>query len=225
MAQIPPEPSQTAAGQIARITSGLAIDGSAAVHAVAGDLDMLKKAWPTGAYSIRLRRGDDTVEIRGDRAGVAVSRGGQIVQIGLDTAGEEELLAVRQLLAGSRSVRAMRVLGAAMAAGAVRSPAGLALALADAIVGLLDGDVTAVERLAERVGRRRIAIALASSEEGCYEKWEAEVIRAWNDYESCVAVHPSVSLWRDACGLRWILWAESAWFSFLKCAGSPFIDS
>jgi hypothetical protein len=220
-----PDQSQGTIGRLARITSGLAIDGSAVVHAVSGDLEVMKKVWPSGAYAIRLRRDDDTVEIRADRNGVSVNRRGQSLTVVPGITREEELLAVRELLAGSRSVRAMRMLGAALASGAVRSPGALGLALTDAIVGVLDGDVMAVERLAERLGGRSTAVALVSSQGGCYETWESEVIRAWSDYDSCVSAYPTFAPWRDACSLRWVLWAESAWFSFLKCAGSPFIAS
>jgi hypothetical protein len=201
------------------------VDGSAFVHAVAEDLDVMKKVSRSGTYTLRLQRGSDAVEIRADRNSVTVSRGGEAVRVVLEAAGEEDLAAVRVLLAGSRGVRGLRVLGAGLGAGAVRSPGGLALVLADAFVGLLDGDVAAVHRLAERLASGRPAARLVSSPEGCYERWEGEVIRAWDDYERCLAVYPSIGLWRDACGVRWIMWAESAWFSFLTCAGSPFKTS
>jgi hypothetical protein len=209
-------------GVVGRISSGLAPDGSAFLHAISGDLDVTKRVSRAGTYALRLTRGQDAVEIRADQAGITVSRGGQSVQIDLATAGEDELAAVRTLLAGSRSVRALRVLAATMGSGAMRSPGGLAVLLADAIVGVLDGDVGAVQRLAERVGSRGPAVRRASAEQGCYERWEAEVIRAYDSYLGCIVEHLGLTQWADACALRWMLWAESAWFSFLSCSGSPF---
>jgi hypothetical protein len=215
------EGSQAEGGVVARMSSGLAPDGSAYLHAVAGDLDVMKQVSRTGANTLRLRRGDDSVEFRVDHAGVTVSRGGQSVQLLAETAGETELAAVRVLLAGSRSVRALRLLGTTLGTGAMRSPGGLALVLADAVVGLLDGDVTAVQRLAERLGGRRPAVRLAAAGGGCYETWEGEAVGAWDDYWDCMITHVDSGLWRDLCSFRWVMWAESAWFSFLKCAYSP----
>jgi hypothetical protein len=163
------------------------------------------------------------VEIRAGQDVLTVTRGASSASVALSSATEDDRLAVRLLLAGSRSVRALRVLGAELAAGAERSPGGLALILTDAVVGFLDGDVTAVQRVAERLGKKRVSVRQAREELGCYERWESEVIRAWDDYQECQAVYFGNPVWRDACGLRWMLWAESAWFAFLKCAGSPFI--
>jgi hypothetical protein len=114
------------------------------------------------------------------------------------------------------------VFAATLGSGAMRSPGTLALLLADAVVGVLNGDVAAAQRLAERVGGRGgPAVRRASAEQGCYEKWEAEVIRAYDSYMWCIAQYPGLTQWADACGWRWLLWAESAWFSFLACSGSP----
>jgi hypothetical protein len=209
-------------GIVAQISLGLTPDGSAFFHAVSGDLDVTKRVSRAGTYALRLARGQDAVEIRADRAAVTVSRGGQSVQVDLATAGEDDLAAVRLLLAGSRSVRGLRVLAAAMGSGATRSPGALAVLLADAMVGVLDGDVGAVLRLAERIGSRGPAVRRVSAEQGCYERWEAEVIRAYDSYLECIVQHLGVTQWADACGLRWLLWVESAWFSFLACSGSPF---
>jgi len=211
--------------EVARVSAGLAADGSAYVRAVLDDFDLMKTVSRSGEIAIRLQRGGDVVQVTVEEEGVVVSRNGQSRRLALDAAGEDDFLAVKALLAGSRSVRAMRQVGAGIAAAAERTPAGMALLLSDAVVGLVDGDVAAVHRLAERIGRRRQTVRLVSDKPGCYEKWEAEVIRAWDDYLECLATYPSLAIWRDACGLRWILWAESAWFSFLKCVGSPFINT
>lgn len=209
----------------ALVTSGLSADGSAFVRATAGDLTVTKSIERSGRFRIRLTRADDEVEISGDDAGVEVTRNGQSLRLDRAAAGEDEFLGVKTLLAGSRSVRAYRLLAAGIGVDVERTPAGMALALTDATVGLLDGDVTAVQRLAERLGRRRTGIRQVSSGGGCYEAYEGEVTAAWDDYLDCASTYWYFSLWRDACGLRWTLWAESAWFSFLTCSISPFIST
>ena len=215
------DPGQIGSGVVTRMSSGLAADGSASFHAVSADLEVTKKVSRTGAYTLQLSRGDDAVEVRADRSAVSVNRGGRSVWIDLDAVSEEDLAAVRALLVGSRSVRALRSLAATLGSGPTRSPGVLAVVLADAVVGVLDGDLAAAGRLAERLGGRRTAIRRVSSEEGCYERWEAEVIRAYDSYLGCVSVYLGLTQWHEACGLRWLLWAESAWFSFLMCSGSP----
>ncbi len=205
--------------------AGFQPDGSAYVRVVAGDLEVTKIVTRTGPFSIQLVRGEDTVLIRVGADALSVTRGAGTAEVGLAGADEEQWLAVQTLIAGSRSVRAMRVLAAALAPGAERSPAGLALILADAVVGYADGDVAALQRLAGRFGRKPPAVRLAREDgPGCYEKWEAEVIRAWNEYEQCVYEVLAIPVLRDLCGWRWLLWVESAWFAFLKCAGSPFVN-
>jgi len=216
------DPSQIGPGIVTRMSSGLAADGSASFHAISADLEVTKKVSRTGAYTLQLSRGDDAVEVRADRSAVSVNRGGRSVWIDLDVVSEEDLAAVRALLVGSRSVRALRALAATLGNGPTRSPGVLAVVMADAVLGVLDGDPAAAERLAERLGGRRTAVRRVSFEEGCYERWEAEVIRAYDSYLGCVSVYMGITQWREACGLRWLLWAESAWFSFLMCSGSPF---
>ena len=105
-----------------------------------------------------------------------------------------------------------------------QSPAGAALLLSDALVGLLDGDIGAIERLGRGIAARRAARlrpAHFSNSPGCFEIYEAEVIRAWIDYQEC---RNSFAWWnplKEGCTLRWMLWAESAWFSFIGCSAVP----
>ena len=216
---------QAGAGSGPRVTTGLSADGSAVVRATAGDLAVTKTVDPSGRFTIRLRRGTDLVQIAGNATEVVVTRRGRSVRLEAGAAGEDEFLAVKSLLAGSRSVRAFRVLAAGIGSEAEQTPSGMALTLTDAMIGLLDGDVTAVHRLAERLVRKRAGVRLVTRGEGCYEGYEGEITRAWNDYADCAGTYWYISAWRDACGLRWVLWVESAWFSFVKCAFVPFISS
>ena len=216
------QPGSDAAGPF--VTSGLSVDGSAVVRASAGDLAVTKTIEPSGRSTFRLRRGSDVVQVVGDRTGVEIARNGRSLRLEPGTADEDEFLAVKTLLAGSRSVRAFRVLAAGIGPVVERTPGGMALTVSDALIGLLDGDVTAVHRLAQRLARVRTGVRLVRRDQGCYEAYEAEIMRAWSDYGDCAETFWYISAWRDACGLRWALWVESAWFAFIKCALSPFIS-
>jgi len=212
---------ETGAGPV--VTTGLSSDGSAVVRASAGDLFVTKTVAATGRTVLRLQRGLDVVQVTGDQTGVAIVRNGQSLRLDVTTAGEEQFLAAKTLLAGSRSIRAFRLLVGGVSPDAVRRPGGMALAVSDALVGLLDGDVTAVHRLAERLATPRAGVRRAKFERGCYEAYEAEIMAAWNDYLDCFGTLFDTPLGREGCSLRWVLWVESAWFAFIKCAYSPFV--
>ena len=95
-------------GATATMSSGFRPDGSAYVRVAAGDLEVTKTVTRAGSFTIRLDRGDDTVLIHISAGALTVTRGTAVADVDLDTVDEEELLAVRSLLAGSRSVRALR---------------------------------------------------------------------------------------------------------------------
>jgi hypothetical protein len=55
----------------------------------------------------------------------------------------------------------------------------------------------------------------------CYTIWEGRVLDAYYELEAC---ERDFSVWdptRHLCAARWLLQAESYWFSFLACSGLP----
>jgi hypothetical protein len=203
----------------------LAADGTAVLEATAGELRVRKVVHPNGHFVLTLQARNDQVTIRADGTVFDVRRGDESATIDPFVTTEERFLDVKKLLAGSRAVRAFRGIAASLAGASELTPGGTALVASDALVGYLDGDVGAVERLGRRFLDRRAAQLRSVNllrGPGCYEIYEAEVIRAWSDYLEC---RDSFAWWnplKEGCTLRWMLWAESSWFSFLSCSAFPF---
>ena len=205
----------------ATLTTGLSVEGTGVLRGRVGDFEFRKEVWPDGRFRLELVSGAEKVTLVAARGVIDVIRNDRSVRLTPSTAGEDDLLRVAALLAGSGAVRKFRLLAAGLQTSPGRTPEEVGTLLTDALVGLLGGDAGVVDRLGQRFKPRRPDVRLAAFSLGCYEKWEAEVIQAWNDYEACFN---EISPWnpmRLACGARYLLWAESAWFSFLSCSALP----
>ena len=102
-----------------------------------------------------------------------------------------------------------------------RSPAALAVIMADAAVGLLTGDVGAGRRAAKSLARGTLAgLRPAAMKTDCYESMESRFYYAWNDYAQCLVDVMWSSFYQSLCGWRWLLQVESYWFGFLTCSGA-----
>lgn len=197
--------------------------GVAVLTARAGELQVEKTVGADGRIRIDLKADKDDVSVALSLTAIDVVRAGQAMHFESTELGEEQVLSINRLLAGSRAVRLMRLLAAHLDEKTVKKPAGAAMLLVDAIVGDLSGDPAAVERLGRAyAARKQAGIKRVMEEEGpgCYERYEAEVVRAYNDWALCTIEAPFLRSW---CNWRWTLWAESAWWSFLSCSAFPFI--
>jgi hypothetical protein len=186
----------------------LAADGTAVLEATAGELRVRKVVHPNGHFVLTLQARNDQVTIRADGTVFDVRRGDESATIDPFVTTEERFLDVKKLLAGSRAVRAFRGIAASLAGASELTPGGTALVASDALF------------LDRRAAQLRSVNLLRGP--GCYEIYEAEVIRAWSDYLEC---RDSFAWWnplKEGCTLRWMLWAESSWFSFLSCSAFPF---
>jgi hypothetical protein len=202
-------------------------DGATRMTSKAGDLDVEKTVFPDGRSQIVLQAGNDRVIVTIAVAVVDVQRGSRRLHIDVSHVTDDELLRVKTLLAGSRALRLFRTLAYSLEPATVRAPAGTAMASSDAILGFLDGDVAAVDRLGQRMRAARQArirtVAFADGEgKDCYAEYEALVVKAADDYDSC---RHTFSWWnlpaQAACAGVWSLQAESAWFQFLGCSAVP----
>jgi hypothetical protein len=205
----------------ATLATALTAEGTAVLRGQAGDLAFRKEVWPGGRLRLELVAGTERVTLVVAHSVVDIISNDRSVRLIPSTASEADLLGVAALLAGSGAVRKFRLLAADLQPNAGRTPEEVGTLLTDALVGLLSGDAGAVDRLARRFTPRRPDVRLAALSVSCYEKWEGEVIHAWNDYAACFN---EISPWnpmRLACGGRYLLWAESAWFSFLSCSALP----
>jgi len=205
----------------ATFTTTLTVEGTAVLRGRAGDLELRKEVWPDGGARLELASGTERVTVVAALGVIDVIVNGRKVRLTPSSAGEDDLLRVSALLAGSRVVRKFRLVAADLQKTAGKTPEEVGMVLTDAFVGLLGGDAGAVDRLGQRFRPRRADLRLAALSTGCYERFEVEVIEAWNDYEACFN---EISPWnpmRLGCGARYLLWAESAWFSFLSCSALP----
>jgi hypothetical protein len=205
----------------AAVATALTAEGTAVLHGHAGDLEFRKEVWPDGRLRLELVAGADKVTLVAAQGVIEVVCNDRSARLTPSTAGEGDLLRMAALLAGSGAVRKFRLLAAGFQANTGKTPEEVGTLLTDALVGLLGGDAGVVDRLGQRFKPRRPDVRLAALSVSCYERWETDVIRAWGDYEACFN---EISPWnpmRLGCGARYLLWAESSWFSFLSCSALP----
>ncbi len=185
-----------------------------------------------GRFEIQISAGADEIALSAVPGILTVSKPGRKVAVHLASRDESALDQARSLLANSKAVRQFRAMAYGMSAADASSPAGAGLQVTATFLSLLDGDLGAARRLADR-GRQSSrpapagAVTAMSDEEEvdggatCYEKYRDEVVAAWVDYESCCA---SFFYWQplvNLCGMEWALKVESAWFQFLGCSSVP----
>jgi hypothetical protein len=217
---------QTQAGRRAdvRWSAGFAPDGSGVVIGSAGEVEYRKQVFADGRFAIWLKAPKEVVRIDGSPGTVRVVRGNRSAVLDLTTDASEGFDKVRALLAGSKAVRLFRLFAATLDPSTEETAAGTAILVSDALVGWLDGDVGAARRLgrqmADRYGKLVRHVRL-QDDVGCYREWESEVVYAWEDYEACQGSFDWWNPLRELCSFRWILWVESAWFSFLTCSAFP----
>ena len=126
------------------------------------------------------------------------------------------------LFAGLDEARLARIAAANVLDSDDTSAESAALLMADAVIGMLTGDGQAPQRIARHLTRRaRALVRPALMQVDCYTIWEQRVLDAYYELEGC---ERDFSVWdptRHLCAARWLLQAESYWFSFLACSGLP----
>jgi hypothetical protein len=200
----------------ATFSTGFTADGAAALDVSLGDTLFKKRVYPDGRLSFDLVSGKNHVTIAVANDTVQISNDRKNVTLDFTTAGDDQFLKVRELLANSKALRQFRRFTAALEASDDEDMAVASVLVSSALVGMLDGDLGAPERIGRRLTKKqREGVRNASMVMGCYANYEAELMTAWNDMWLCIE---SVSaLYRDLCGYRWVVWVESAWFAFLRC--------
>ncbi|MEW5981909.1 MAG: hypothetical protein AB1806_06010 [Acidobacteriota bacterium] len=201
-------------------------NGAVGLKAVAGGLEVTKVVTPAGTFDLRLTTPDDAVRIVVNRNRLSVSRGRKKAALDADAVDDLSLPRIQVVLAGSSAVRQFRQIYAALHDETRGRPEGAALGLVEALIGWLQGDVEAIRRTGLRApgGSPRTLSALSAEggeELSCYEKWEGEVIDAWDDYEACVLSFQWWNPAREVCAFLWVIRVESAWFSLIGCSAIP----
>jgi hypothetical protein len=196
------------------------VSGGVEVSATSGDLHVTKTVQSSGEFVLELATARDKVTIAVSGQGTTVTRGKTRMQHPRSGGSAENADKVRGLLADSRAVVSFRGISAGLLDADDRSPASVALIVADAAVGMLTGDVGAPRRTARFLAHRANGGARpAGMVADCFYLMEQRMNDAMNDYFSCFgAVYPN-TYFTDLCGYRWVLQVESYWFNFLSCSG------
>jgi hypothetical protein len=166
----------------ATFSTRLTAEGTAVMSGHSGDLEFRKEVQPDGRLQLELVRGPEHVTMVATQGTIEVARNGRSVRLELSTAGEDDLLRLGALLAGSGAIRSFRLLAAGLQADTEKTPEGVGTLLTDALLGLVGGDPGAMDRVGQRLKQRRSHVRLVALSPGCYERWETEAIRAWDDY-------------------------------------------
>ncbi|MFB3853667.1 MAG: hypothetical protein ACE148_07565 [Vicinamibacterales bacterium] len=199
-------------------------DGRRELALRAGALELRKKVAPNGATALRLESPEDSLDITISAEAVTVGRGRGSAVLSSASPDEASMLEVQRVLAGSLALRQLRALAADLESVTDSGPEVAAIALSDAVLGFLAGDAGAPARLASRMKSRREARMrqVLLRQQGCYPKWEQEVLYAWAEYQACLDDFEWWNPLKEACTIRYLLWVESAWFQFLGCSALPF---
>ncbi|MGE5357866.1 MAG: hypothetical protein ACM3NQ_02540 [Bacteroidales bacterium] len=194
------------------------------------DLQVEKAVAPDGSFTLILQAGDDRVVASLQKAGLDVSRNGSARHLEFGQAADDEFLAVQSLLAGSKAVRMHHIVAANLEERTLTTPGGAATLLSDVFLGLLGGDVAAIDRFGRELARRRqrsspaIVRARWGREDGpdsCYVRWENEVMAAWYQYVACKVDYLPFNPLQEICNLRYYMRTECAWFELLSCCAIP----
>jgi hypothetical protein len=197
-------------------------DGRLVSEVKGGDLVVRKTIKAPGELTIEILAGRHAATITVSRTLVEVKTRRRTVRFDPTRAAEADYHAAKQVLAESGVVSRARAAAAGLGREAADSVQGLDFQLTDAVVGILDGDTAAVDRLKERIRTRVLGIGLKPAGGGaigeCYEQYKWEVYRAWIANEECVR---DFDFWnvpmRNLCNLEWTIRVEAAWFEFVGC--------
>ena len=197
-------------------------DGAIEVDAHGGNLQFRKRVRSNGSYTLNLDTPRDSVTMAFGEHTITITRGRKTIALAFATASDDDYDNAHRLLADSGAARLLRTAAANVEETEDDSPETAALLMADAVVGLLTGDTSAPRRVARHLTRHvRALVRPAMMQVDCYTSWEHRVLTASYDWEACES---DFSVWnpiRHLCAARWLLQAESYWFTFLACSGIP----
>jgi hypothetical protein len=187
------------------------------------DLDVSKVSQANGDFHVRIAARQDLLVLVRTGTRLRVTRNGQTAILELGRADEEGLDLAQTVLAGSHAVRVFRGVYRHLADDSRGSAPGVSLDILDALLGVLQGETGVADRRVppgRDTGWRMSRIA-CGTEPSCYSEYEAEVIKAWDDYVQCiddVRWYPGL---QEVCAFTWLLRVESAWFRFIGCSSIP----
>jgi len=184
------------------------------------DFELRKVTQPNGDFNVRLAGRQDLVVLVRTGERLRVSRNGLSASYTIGQTDEDGFDQAQQVLAGSRATRQFRQLRSRLAADSLASVPGVSIDLADALLGLLQGDRSVLNRY-ESGGPWRLSRAAARTGPTCYSEWEAETLAAWDDLVKCIDDVKWYPGMQELCAFTWLLRVESAWFRFVACSAFP----
>jgi len=194
--------------------------GGIEVSMTSGDLRVTKTVQGNGEFSLEVTSPRDTVSVLVNGQATQASRGRDKVRLPRAGGQEADEARVRRMMADSDSVVRFRRLAAGLLDSEDRSPAGLAIIMADATLGMMSGDVGAPRRVAKFLAHGGASKGRpASMAIDCFYTMEDRMMEAFNDYGACYSSVWPNPLLENMCGYRWLLQVESYWFSFITCSG------
>jgi hypothetical protein len=207
----------------AQLTLRRRADGALQASLTWLDLDVAKASQANGDFHVRMAARQDLLVLARTGNRLRITRNGQTAVLALDRADEDGLDLAQAVLAGSRAARAFRGVFRHLAEESRASAPGASLVNLDTWLGVLQGEASAVDRRApaNRVEGGKAMRASCGTEPTCYSEYEAEVIKAWDDYVQCiydVRWYPGL---QEVCAFTWLLRVESAWFRFIGCSSIP----
>lgn len=195
------------------------VDGAIQVEGRGGDLSFRKKVFYDGRFTVELEAPRDKVALALSEHAITITRGKKTIKL-TPEGSDDDFDNVRRLLADSRAVRLLRSAGAAFEATEDDSAAAASLLLADALVGVLTGDVGAPRRVSNRLTRHaRAQMRPVAAGTNCYYQWEQAVVVAQFELLDCYGDVGMASYLAYLCSARWYLQVESYWFTLLTCSG------
>jgi len=199
-------------------------DGRGELAARTGSFELRKRVAPNGDTTIHLGSREDSLDVRITGEGITVRRGRARAELSAISPDEASMLEVQRVLAGSQALRQLRALAADLESVTDSGAEVAAVTISDAVLGFLAGDAGAPARFASRIKARRDGRMrqVLLRQDGCYPKWEQEVLYAWVEYQACLDDFEWWNPIKEACTIRYLVWVESSWFSFLKCSALPF---
>jgi hypothetical protein len=202
-------------------TKDLRAPGEAASEVKGRDFSV-RKTHKGGRIVLQVKAGKDSLTVSVASNAIEIRTRKRVVRFDPTRATEDHYHSAKAALAESRVVGRLRASAAALSAATTNSAEGFDFLLTEAIVAILDGDPSPVERLKARVRNQVVGVGMQAVRRAigdCYDQWRGEALDAMLEAESCVNDFP---IWdvvmRNLCYLNWTMRAEAAWFEFVGCS-------
>ena len=219
----------------ATFTAAPDAQGNAKIAATVDGFTLEKILAPNGDATIRLSQDKDTVTIAVNNSGYLVQRGNRKAHFDPRAPAIADLDDVRGVLLGSSAVRIFRRLTASLEDrdDDQTGPLMLSAMVDGAIVGLLDGDSAAVQRVGKRVTRKARAAMQPAKFVGadymfddCVLKYELSLLNAWDLLMMCeeTAWNSKWYVWlvtEPLCEAEFVLRSQQYVYQFISCFAYP----